>query len=166
LDLPQIHPSQAAVARLPFQAPPELAAAIGAAASSLLVNPGETVFNASSPATGVYLVTSGSVRAYLPAEDGRELICRMLSAGSLLGLPAAMCAKTHQFTVEAVENVRLSFVETAVFNELLRDNTDLCMLVVSMMSDELTEIRQTHEHMRTCTNSSCSLHGACSQQLG
>ncbi|HUO60392.1 MAG TPA: Crp/Fnr family transcriptional regulator [Candidatus Acidoferrales bacterium] len=162
---PQLHPSQAAVTRSPFQAPPELAARISAAAATLLVEAGESVFTAGSPANGVYLLTSGTVRAYLPAEDGRELICRTLSAGSLLGLPAAMCAKVYQFTVEAVDNVMLTFVETAVFNELLRENTDLCMLVLGMMSDELTEIRQTHEHMRNCTNTSCSLHGACSQHL-
>jgi CRP-like cAMP-binding protein len=166
LDSPQIHPSQAAVARSPFQVPPELAAAICAVASSIIVGPGETVFAAESPATGVYLVTAGSVRAYLPAEDGRELICRTLSAGSLVGLPAAMCAKTYQFTVEALDRVTLSYVETDAFNELLRGNTDLCMLVVGMMSDELAQIRQTHEHMRNCTNTECSLNGACSQKAG
>jgi len=166
LDWPQIHPSQADVVRSPFLAPPELSAAVRAVASPLLVEPGETVFTAESPATGVYLVTAGTVRAYMLAEDGRELICRTLSAGSVLGLPAAMCSKTYQFTVEAVGSVSLSFVETAVLNEMLRGNTALCMLVVGMMSDELTEIHQTHEHMRNCTNTSCSLHGVCSQHLG
>ncbi|HEX8924784.1 MAG TPA: Crp/Fnr family transcriptional regulator [Terriglobales bacterium] len=165
MDSPLIHPSQAAVARSPFQAPPELAAAIRAVATPLLVETGERVFTAGAPATGVYLLTAGTVRAFLPAEDGRELICRTLSAGSLLGLPAAMCAKTYQFTVEAVDHVSLSFVETAVFNELLRGTPQVCMLVVGMMSDELTEIRQTHEHMRSCTNTSCSLHGACANHL-
>jgi CRP-like cAMP-binding protein len=72
-----------------------------------------------------------------------------------------MCARTYQFTVEACENVSLCFLETAAFNEMLRGNTSLCMMVVGMMSDELTQIRETHEHMRNCENTSCSLHAAC-----
>ena len=161
MDSPLVHPSQTAVTRLPFQAPPELAAAIRALAKTLSVSKGERVFAAGAPADGVYLVSEGTVRAFLPADDGRELICRTLSAGSLLGLPAAMCAKTYQFTVEASEDVSLRFLDTATFNGMLRGNTSLCMLVVGMMSDELTQIRQTHEHMRNCANTSCSLRAAC-----
>jgi CRP-like cAMP-binding protein len=161
MDSPLIHPAQTAVTRSPFQAPPELAAAISAIATSRSVKAGERVFSASAPASGVYLVTGGTVRAYLPAEDGRELVCRMLPAGSLLGLPAAMCAKTYQFTAEATEDVSVGFLENTAFNELLRGAPELCMLVVGMMSDELKQIQQTHEHMRNCTNTACSLHGAC-----
>jgi hypothetical protein len=34
--------------------------------------------------------------------------------------------------------------------------------VVGMMSDELIELRETRDHMKNCTNTSCSLHGSCS----
>jgi CRP-like cAMP-binding protein len=166
VDSPLVHHSQTAVTRLPFQAPPELAAAIRALATPLMVARGERVFAAGDPAAGVYLVTEGTVRAFLPGDNGRELVCRTLSAGSLLGVPAAMCAKSYQFTAEACDNVSLSYLETAAFNDMLCGNTSLCMQVVSMMSDELTQIRQTHDHMRSCTNTSCSLHAACARAAG
>lgn len=162
---PFVQPGTSGVPRTPFQAPASLASALEPIAQSIAAQPGDCVMTAGTPADGLYLVTSGTVRAHLPAEDGRGLVCRILGPGSLLGLPAAMCAKSYQFTAEAVDHVSLRFVETAAFNEMLRQHPELCMQVLGMMGDELNQLRQTQEHMMSCTKMDCALHGACTCRI-
>ncbi|HYE23690.1 MAG TPA: cyclic nucleotide-binding domain-containing protein [Clostridia bacterium] len=147
--------------RTPFQAPPVLQAALSEVASELTFGSGQQLFTANAPARGIYLVRSGAVRAYLASGDGREVVNRVLGPGALLGVPAAMCAKSYQFTGEAVTETRVGFVAISTFNEFLRTRPDLCMQVVAMMSDELVELRHTRDHMVNCTHTDCSLHACC-----
>jgi len=148
--------------RAPFDAPADLRAALDAPAEDVRIASGGCIFSAGSEATGVYLVRQGTVRAFLPSSQGRELVCRTLGPGTLPGLPAAMCAKSHQFTATAVEDVHLALLSTEKLNDCLRRRSDLCMTVVGMMSDELAELRRSTEHLRNCTHTECSLHDACS----
>lgn len=147
--------------RTPFQAPPVLQTALSEVASELTFGSGQRLFTANAPATGIYLVRSGAVRAYLTSGEGHEVVNRVLGPGALLGVPAAMCAKSYQFTGEAVTETRVGFVAISTFNEFLRMRPDLCMQVVTMMSDELVELRQTRDHMVSCTHTDCSLHASC-----
>ncbi len=149
--------------RAPFQAPADLRVTLSGLADERHVVRGGCVLAAGRDAGGVYLVREGTVRACLPDDKGREIFCRTLGPGSLLGLPAAMCSKTYQFTANALSDLHLSFLSTEKLNDCLRRRTDLCMQVMSMMIDELAELRRTEEHMRSCTNPECSLYEACSR---
>jgi CRP-like cAMP-binding protein len=111
--------------------------------------------------TGIYLLRRGTVRAYLATSAGREIVNRVLGSGAILGFPAAMCSRSFQFTVEALEATNLAFLETRALNEYLRARPDLCMQVVTMMSDELIELHQKRDHMKSCDNTECSLHASC-----
>ena len=144
-----------------FHAPAELFSGLDAIASELKAQAGDCVFREGSLCTGVYLVRDGSVRAYLAHKNGSEIVNAIVGPGAILGFPAAMCARSFQFTAEALENSALGFVETNKLNEFLRTRPDLCMQVVTMMSDELIELRQTRDHMKSCTHTECSLHGSC-----
>lgn len=147
--------------RTAFQASPELFAALDAIASALHADDGDCVFGEGVLCTGVYLLRSGSVRAYSAHKNGREIVNRVVGPGAILGFPAAMCARQLQYTAKALEPVEIGFIETRVLNDFLRTRPDLCMQVVGMMSDELIELRETRDHMKNCTNTSCSLHGSC-----
>jgi CRP-like cAMP-binding protein len=79
----------------------------------------------------------------------------------VLGLPSALCAKSYQFDVEAVETLEAIYLPTDSVNEILRKQPELCMQAMNMMCDELSTLRQTTDHMRSCGEHSCSLHGSC-----
>ncbi len=144
-----------------FQAPPELHAALSGIATPIINAKGAPVFRVNEPALGVFVVRAGSVKVTVPAESGESIVARVAGPGSVLGFSAAMCAHVYQFTAEALEISELGFIETETLNEYLRARTDLCMQVVTMMSNELLEIRETREHMRTCAHSECALHSSC-----
>ena len=147
--------------RTAFQAPASLFSALDQIATQLHAEAGDRVFGEGSLCTGIYLLRTGSVRATSQHKDGRDIVNRVVGPGAILGLPAAMCSRTFQFTAAALEPTDLGFIETRDLNEFLRVTPELCMQVVSMMSDELIELRETRDHMKSCTNTSCSLHGTC-----
>jgi CRP-like cAMP-binding protein len=144
-----------------FTAPSELFSALDGIASELHAQAGDCVFREGSLCTGVYLLRDGSVRAYLAHKNGTDIVNAVLGPGAILGFPAAMCSRSFQFSAEALLQSTIGFVETRVLNSFLLTRPDLCMHVVGMMSDELIELRQTRDHMKTCTHTECSLYGAC-----
>ena len=145
----------------PLRAPEELVEAVRAAGVAKHVERGARLFSFGEEAEGIYLVVKGRARARLPGAAGRELMSRMAGEGAVLGLPAALCAKSYQFDVEALETVEARFLETAAVNEILRQRPELCMRVMAMMCDELSALRQTRDHMRSCKKEACGLHEAC-----
>jgi CRP-like cAMP-binding protein len=141
----------------------ELAQALTPAGESRRLGCGERLFSFGDAAEGVYLIMRGTARATLPGEAGDELVCRTAGAGSVLGLPSALCAGRYQFDVEAIEAVEAVFLPTGRVNEILRQRPELCMQVMNMMCDELAALKLTGDHMKSCTRESCSLYGQCRQ---
>lgn len=147
----------------PHEATAELAAALIPAGQLLKVERGERLFSFGDAARGVYVILKGTLRAWLPGGPGKELMCRTAEAGSVLGMPAALCAHNYQFNVEALEAVEAVFLETVRVNEILRQKPALCMQVMGMMCNELESLKQTRERMQNCHNTNCSLHACCVQ---
>ncbi len=147
----------------PYQLADEIARALTPAGELRRLERGERMFSFGDAAEGVYLITQGRARATLPGEAGGELVGRTAGAGSVLGLPSALCSTHYQFDVEALEALEVVFLPTNTVNEILRRQPELCMQVMNMMCDELNGLKQTRDHMRGCAKKSCSLHGQCSQ---
>lgn len=146
-----------------FQAPGALAAALASISLSVTVPAGDFIFQENEQANGVYLVRSGRVRATLFSPDGKLMIDRVLVAGAVLGLPAAMCARRFQFNAEALDSCDLGYIEAGVLNELLSSRPELCIDVVQMMSRELIKLRQSRDYMHGCNHPECSLYDACNR---
>jgi CRP/FNR family transcriptional regulator len=140
-----------------------LSQALTAAGESRRLEAGERVFSSGDAAEGVYLIVKGTARATLPGEAGDELVCRTAGAGSVLGLPSALCSRHYQFDVEALEALEAVFLPTGTMNEILRQQPELCMQVMNMMCDELAALKQTRDHMKSCAKEACSLYGQCRQ---
>ena len=160
-----------------FPQPPECGAAVWPVRASgelerLLANEGETcslgrdskLFSAGDEARGIFLVTRGTARASLKDEPGRELTACMAGPGSVLGLPSAMCSKSYQIDVVAVEPLEVAFLTADDFNRIMRARPELCMKAMELMCDELAVLKQTREHMKRCANESCALYCSCHQE--
>lgn len=159
-------PLEISGAGLPCAAAGELALALAPAGQKREVAPGGRLFSFGDPALGVYLIVNGTARAWLPGGAAQELVRGTAGPGSVLGLPSALCAKSYQFDVEAVEAVEAIFVETELVNQILRQRPELCMQVMRRMCDELSALKQTRDHMTGCAKQACALHGACKQAAG
>jgi CRP-like cAMP-binding protein len=140
----------------------ELARKLASAGETRRVAGGARLFSCGEASQGVFLVMKGRARATLPSTAGRKLMCRTAEPGAVLGLPSALCETHYQFDVEALEPLEAVFVETAAVNEILRLHPELCLRVMQLLCNELSDLGETREHMRNCTNEKCALHGTCS----
>ena len=159
-----LHVSGCRVSASPFQAESELFEALTAAGEKRNIRPGQRVFSFGEEAHGVFLLVKGTLRAALPGGAGQELVCRTVGAGSLLGVPSALCARNYQFDVEALEAAELVYLPTPAVNEILRPRPELCMKLMKMMCDELRTLRQRCDHMRSCAKRTCSMHESCTHE--
>ena len=145
------------------RAPEELAAALVAAGEKRELESGQRLFSCGETAGGVFLILKGRARAVLPGAEGRELMALTAGPGAVLGIPAALCSKKYQFDVDALERLELAYLPQEQLNSLLLEHPELGMLVMTMMCNEMSALRQTREHLSRCQNQQCGLHGYCVQ---
>jgi len=79
------------------------------------------VFDVGAPATGLFLVLSGSV--HVLREDGSEVA--VLDRGEYFGELSLLLGTAHQHAVETLEDTELMVVPKERFDSLLADNPDL-----------------------------------------
>jgi CRP-like cAMP-binding protein len=144
-------------------APPELAKALTKAGQRRQWDTGQRLFGFGEHAEGVFLILLGKAHAVLPGGAGKELMRLTAGPGSLLGLPSALCSKSYQFDVVALEPVEAAYLPVEEVNRLLRERPELGMQAMTIMCAEMDTLHQTREHLRRCQNSACGLHGYCIQ---
>jgi len=92
---------------------------------------------------GVFLVCSGRVRLFIRNPlTGAITFDRVAEPGSLLGLPAAFGDRPYSMTAEAAEETEVAFVERPMFLEMMRNDGQLCMRCLQLLSDEVRIARE------------------------
>lgn len=99
---------------------------------------GEEIVKEGTPIEGVYIVSSGIVKIHKQGRHGRQFILRLATTGSIIGLPMEENQK-HDFTVTAVEDSNVCFVEHSDFREALRNFPELKDKLLEEFSRELKE---------------------------
>jgi CRP-like cAMP-binding protein len=125
---------------LPFEAPPELCEALEQIGKCLRVSSGIILFRQGQRNLGVYVVMSG--RFALSAGDDPYRVTRIAQKGSLLGLPATIRHKPYSLTAEAVTDSVVCLVSPERFRNLLSENTTLGFVVLTMLADEVSNLRR------------------------
>jgi CRP-like cAMP-binding protein len=125
---------------LPFEAPPELCKALEQIGKCLRVSSGTILFRQGEQNSGVYVVMSG--RFALSAGDDPYRVTRIAQKGSLLGLPATIRQKPYSLTAEAVTDSVVWLVSPERFRNLLSENTTLGFVVLTMLADEVSNLRR------------------------
>ncbi len=98
---------------------------------------GATLIQQGYPATGVYLVESGTVRVLLPGGQRQKQLLEVASPGAILGLSESMVGEKYRITAIAGEETKAVFIGREEFLALLRDRSDLCLRVVRILSEDL-----------------------------
>ncbi|HWR35290.1 MAG TPA: Crp/Fnr family transcriptional regulator [Clostridia bacterium] len=148
-----------------FRTTPELETALRALVSPQIALQGETIFAQGGSAKGVYLLMEGAAQLSMLSDGGREISNRVVGPGALLGLPATLCSKPYIFSAKAIQQSLFGFIEQPRLLDFLRTRPDLCLVVVQMMSQELSEANNARTRLSQCTNPGCVLAGACAHQV-
>lgn len=120
-----------------------------------------------APCRGVYIIRSGLVRlSIVVADKNKEIFQRLLAPGCVVGLPAVLCSTPYMFTARCQSDCTLAFIEASAFQEFLRTQPVLCLEVVRLMGQELSEMNQRRTNFDKCRECGCSFVDTCSHDLG
>lgn len=95
------------------------------------------LFSEGRPVRGVYLLCDGRAKLSICAEGGKRLTLRVAGPGEVLGLGAALSNTPYEITAELLDSSQVVFVRRKELVKFLRENPDVCMQVVRMLSQDL-----------------------------
>lgn len=98
---------------------------------------GSILFQQGTPAAGIYLLESGTVRVLIPTSQNQNQLLEVAGTGALLGLSENMGGESHRVTVEAEEETTAAFLAREDFLDFLGKNPEFCLQVVRLLSDNL-----------------------------
>ena len=125
-------------------APNELKAQLIAIGSRIRSTRGSFLFQRGDAVTGIFLVSTGAVQLGLE-ERPAAFLSRHVGPGSVLGLPAVLSNSPYSLSAEAVKDSELVYIPRERLLDLLRDKPDLCMLVIEVLTEELSQTRSALE---------------------
>ena len=100
---------------------------------------GSVLFAEGEPARGVYILRSGRATVSISSSEGRVVILRMVQAGDVLGLNAALRNSSYEATVKTLEPSRVNFVSRGELMKLV-ENSDGAASVLKLLSRELAQL--------------------------
>lgn len=89
---------------------------------------------------GIYCICSGRVKLSAHSPDGKSLVAGYPSAGSVIGIRAALSGKPHDFTARTVEESQLSFMDKGDFLGFLRRNGSVSLRLAESLGEELSRV--------------------------
>ena len=105
-------------------------------ASALPVGPAPRVlFHSGDLSQGIYLVEEGAVELELSSGSGTTI--EVAEAGSVLGLSETPAGGDYKLTAKARNGSRISHIERDVLLRGLQNDHQLCLQIVSLLSDDL-----------------------------
>src|ERR1022692_2595663 len=114
---------------------------------SLATYPRNTIlFAEGRPVRGIYLLCDGRAKLSICADSGKRLTLRVAGPGEILGLGAALSNTPYEITAELLDNSQVVFVRRKDLLKFLRDNREVCLQIVRMLSQDL---HGAYERVRT-----------------
>jgi CRP/FNR family transcriptional regulator len=99
---------------------------------------GESIFEIGQPFKSLYAVRTGSVKVYLPTNDGEEQIVGFHMAGELLGFDG-MGHESHACTAVALESTNICELPYSRLHDLAQHLPSLSDHFMSLMSNEIAD---------------------------
>lgn len=113
---------------------------MGALGSELCCAAGTVLFREGEAAKGVYIILEGRTSLTMTTEAGKTALSRISGPGSLLGLPGTFLRGVYQLTATTDEDSRFIFIDRETVLSFLRTRTDMCMIVLNILGNEVTQM--------------------------
>ncbi len=90
---------------------------------NVVFKPGETIRKQGTQMTHVISVSSGMAKLYLEGIESRNAILRIVRPTNFIGGPGIYLDQMHHYTVMALMESSVCFIDMNVFKEIIRRNT-------------------------------------------
>ena len=123
-----------------FQAPAEICAELQRLGKPKAVESGTILFERGEENRGLFVITIG--RFALFSGDDPVGVTRIAEKGCLLGLPATVRDAPYSLTAQAVTDAEVCVLSPTDLRALLATNPKVGMAVLSILADEVFEMRR------------------------
>jgi len=96
---------------------------------------GEIIVKQGAPLSHVISFTSGIAKVYIEGARGRNLILQFIKPTEFLGGPGIFIDSKHYFSVSAVEDSSVCFIDIKVFKSIIRQNADFADAFMKQISN-------------------------------
>ena len=106
------------------------------------VQKGALLHNGSADCTGLLLVKSGQLRAYILSDEGREITVYRLFDRDLCLFSASCMLRSVQFdiTIEAEKDTELWIIPTELYQQLMEESTPVANYTNEIMAARFSEV--------------------------
>lgn len=116
---------------------------------------GEVIMKQGSPCSNMVFLASGIGKAYIEGIDGKKVIIGFMRPGSMLAGPGMYSDNRHNYSLSALTDLRVCFIDTAIIKELVKQNGKFAEGLLKDMSvkaqrtfDQLLNLTQKKMHGR------------------
>ncbi len=102
--------------------------------SRVFFNSGEIIVKQGAPLSHVLSFTSGIAKVYVESSRGRNLILQFIKPTEFLGGPGIFIDSKHYFSVTALEDSSVCFIDIKVFKSIIRKNADFAEAFMKQIS--------------------------------
>jgi len=95
---------------------------------------GETIVKQGAPFTHVMSFTNGLAKVYIEGKNNHNLIIQLIKPTQFLGGPGIYVDSKHYFSVVAIEDSAVCFIDMNVFKSIIRQNLDFAEAFMQQMS--------------------------------
>jgi len=96
----------------------------------------ELIFRQNTPTSHIMYVISGLVKIYKEGRNKRNFILKIAKPGDCIGLMSDFGHAMHQYSASAIGPAEIGYIDRRVFDEVLKDNSDLALSVIRKLSLE------------------------------
>ena len=106
------------------------------------VEKGTVLHNGSLDCTGLFLVESGQLRAYILSEEGREITVYRLFEGDMCLFSASCMMRSIQFdiTIEAEKPTRLWVIPVEAYQSVMEESAPLANYTNEVMASRFSDV--------------------------
>jgi CRP-like cAMP-binding protein len=120
-----------------------------AGARSRRVAAGGVFFREHDPATHIYLLVDGRVKATQLSPEGHQVIHMLLTSGEAFGGVAALGEGVYPITAEAVEDSLALSWDAATMTALMRQHPEIAINTARFVARRLHELQVQHRQLMT-----------------
>jgi CRP-like cAMP-binding protein len=104
--------------------------------------PGQYLFYSGNPATGIFCITSGTIKLESTDPSGKSHLIQIFSAGCLIGYRALFSEEPYQSSAIVIEDAEVCYIPKSTLLELIKQDPSLAMNFLMQLSNDFRLMEQ------------------------
>jgi len=96
----------------------------------------EVIFRQNTRTSHIMCVKSGLVKIYKEGRNNRYIVLKIAVENEFLGLMSIFGGDMHKFSASAIQACEICFIDSHVFNRILKANGDFSMHIINQLSKD------------------------------